>query len=219
MVILPVKTRNRHCRPGFTCVDAVVITLVVGILMVVFLPVLAGGRRHPSHFNCVNNLKQTGIAFRIWEGDNNDKYPMAVSVTNGGAQELIIGGKVADCFRVMSNELATPKILVCPQDSRRQFATNFDCLNRLNISYFIGVDSAEADPLSVISGDDNLMLNHHQLLSGVITPGLHTFTWTRDRHQSSGNVLMADGSVQTVTQIRAGLIAGDSFATNRIAIP
>jgi hypothetical protein len=38
---------------------------------------------------CVNDLKQVGIAFRLWEGDNNDKYPMAVSVTNGGAMELI----------------------------------------------------------------------------------------------------------------------------------
>ena len=43
------------------------------------LPALAAAKRKAQRINCVNNLKQVGLAFRIWEGDNNDKYPMAVS--------------------------------------------------------------------------------------------------------------------------------------------
>ena len=43
------------------------------------LPALAAAKRKAQRINCVNNLKQDGLAFRIWEGDNGDKYPMAVS--------------------------------------------------------------------------------------------------------------------------------------------
>jgi hypothetical protein len=49
---------------------------------------------------CVNNLKQVGLALRVWAGDNNDKYPTSLVV--------------------MSNELSTPKILICPGDKARQ---------------------------------------------------------------------------------------------------
>jgi hypothetical protein len=53
-----------------------------------------------ERIQCVNNLKQVGLAFRIWAGDNNDKYPTSLVV--------------------MSNELSTTKILVCPSDTARQ---------------------------------------------------------------------------------------------------
>lgn len=53
-----------------------------------------------ERIQCVNNLKQVGLAMRIWAGDNNDKYPTSLVV--------------------MSNELSTPKILICPSDTARQ---------------------------------------------------------------------------------------------------
>jgi hypothetical protein len=53
-----------------------------------------------ARIQCVNNLKQIGLAFRVWGGDNNDKYPTSLVV--------------------MSNELSTTKILVCPSDTARQ---------------------------------------------------------------------------------------------------
>jgi len=37
--------------------------------------------------SCSNNLKQLGLAYQVWAGDNDGKFPMAVSVANGGALE------------------------------------------------------------------------------------------------------------------------------------
>ena len=58
------------------------------------------GQMDAERIQCVNNLKQVGLAFRIWAGDNQDKYPTTLNV--------------------MSNELSTTKILVCPSDKARQ---------------------------------------------------------------------------------------------------
>jgi len=52
---------------------------------------------------------------------------MQTSITNGGTMELIGTRRVFAHFGVMSNELSTPKILFCPQetDPSRQSASTF----------------------------------------------------------------------------------------------
>ena len=85
------------------------------------LPALAAAKRKAQKINCTNNLKQVGLSFRIWEGDNDDKYPQAVSSTAGGASEYVAHGNgtvtptapsaydAGMVFMVMSNELSTPE--------------------------------------------------------------------------------------------------------------
>jgi hypothetical protein len=93
----------------------------------------------------VTNLKQIDLAFRIWPGDQSDKYPMQVSVANGVAMELIATENVAACFQVMSNELSTPKILTCPADISRfaaeHFATGFSNAARDSVKLILDKDS------------------------------------------------------------------------------
>ena len=206
-------------RQAFTVFEGLVIGCILLLLLVVFLPLLAP-RHHRTMVWCVNNLKEVGIAFRIWEGDNNDKYPMAVSVAQGGAQEMMATGNVAACFQVMSNELATPKILVCPEDSGHEAATDFNSnFTRANISYFIGVDAVESDPQAVMAGDANLVLNGHAVPPGVIYLRANAVTWSKSRHAGAGFVLIADGSVQAETKIGFTSAPGTLFATNRLAVP
>jgi hypothetical protein len=161
-------------------------------------PVLHNGRQR---INCVSNLKQIGIACRLWEGDNNGKYPMGVSVTNGGAMELAATGNVAVCFQVMSNELSTPKILLCPEDTHRTYATNFSTgFSSANISYFLNPDAVETYPQMIMIGDDNLLVDGKPVQPGILNlrPGT-TIAWTKDRHHGVGNIGLADGSAQQVT--------------------
>jgi hypothetical protein len=225
------KLRFRNNRThALTRTEILVIVAVLAVLAIIFLPRLTrkapSPRQQPStRINCVNNLKQVGLAFRIWAGDNNDKYPMSVSVTNGGAMELIADGDVAGCFQAMSNELSTPKILICPADTGRVSAVNFrKNFDNSHISYFINPDAKLSYPPQIMSGDDNLAVDDTPVTSGVAMIPYKDVSWTVDRHVSAGNILNADGSVMEVSS--AGLqkaaklsIQGTPAGANRFAIP
>src|SRR5882724_8113127 len=109
--------RNDSAK-AFTLIELLIVVAIIAVLAAIILPSMARQGCVPGQrINCVNNLKQIGLAFRTWALDNNDKYPMQVSVTNGGAMEIVSTGTVFTVFQVMSNELSTPKILFCPEES------------------------------------------------------------------------------------------------------
>lgn len=170
---------------------------------------------------CENNLKQIALAERIWAGDHNGKFPMDVSVTNGGAMELAATGNVAAVFQVMSSELTTPKLLVCPADENRFVATNFKVnFNAKNISYFVGLDAKTDLPSTLLFGDDNLDVESHPVKSGLIelTPD-SMVTWTTNRHEN-GNVVFADGNVEPVgSMVFRQLLEKTGITTNHLIIP
>jgi len=193
-IVFKMKPRISNQRNrALTFAELLVVIAILVVLVALLLPVLAATRRHPSRINCVSNLKQVNLSFRIWEGDHDNKYPMEISVTNGGAMEATAMGDVVNCYRVMSNELSTPKILICPieADLGKAAATNFtEDLNNSHISYFVSADvTNENFPQRVLSGDDNFLINGVSIKSGFVQYPTHTsIAWGPDRHQFVGNL-------------------------------
>ena len=205
--------------------ELVVVICTVALVAALLLPALAAARRKSSRINCVNDLKQNGLAFRIWEGDNGDKYPMQVSVTNSGAMELAVAGNVSAIFRVMSNELSTPKVLVCPADAKRHCATNFTTdLNHQTISYFVALDAENKYPQMILTGDDNLEVNGIRVRPGSLNLlRSASVKWTTERtgqFHGPGNIGFVDGSVQQTTDLTLQTaLVNTGTATNRLVIP
>lgn len=132
--------------------------IVMGLVLPIDHPIIyAGEGQKAVHINCVNNLKQIGLVFRMWSDDHGN-YPFNVSTNAGGTMEWCAVGK--DGFdsnvwlhlQVMSNELSTPKVLACPKDSSKKPAVDFQSLGPANVSYRLhtGTNFSEANPRTVL---------------------------------------------------------------------
>jgi type II secretory pathway pseudopilin PulG len=212
--------KARDC--GFTFVEILVIVATLAVLAALLLPALAASKKKTKRINCTNNLKQCCLAFKVWPRYQSDEYPMEVSTDRGGTKEFTNGADVFRHFQVMSNELSTPKILVCPADSERSAAVNFRQFNNQNVSYFVNLDAKDEFPQRFLDGDRNIT-GESEPENGILklVPGQHA-GWTAAIHRNSGNVGLTDGSVQTcstnglVTALRD---SGDVTNTWRIALP
>ena len=136
----------------------------------------------------------------------------------GGSLEAVTNGEVFRHFQVMSNELSDPRILVCPTDTRRPAASFRSGFSNTNLSYFVGVDADEILPQMLLSGDRNLT-NAAPLSNGILFVTSNTPAWwTAGLHKKEGNVVLADGSIQswsTLELMKFSQLGG----TNRLALP
>ena len=216
-LVMKTNISRRGCS-GLTKWD---VLIVVAILFVLFL-LLAPTNRNPDRerrISCVNQLKEAGRAFLNWRHDHDDKYPWQVSIHDGGTMEWAMAGPAYRHFRVLSNELANPKILICPSDKERVFTTNFARLTNLNISYFVVLLPTNALREAVLMGDRNLALTN-QLPAGV-----HAITTNMDlgfypsQHGLTGNVYLDNDTVVQANQTRIRQLFKSGLPTNWVAVP
>jgi prepilin-type N-terminal cleavage/methylation domain-containing protein len=214
------KFRCNQRKRGLTLVELLVIIAIFALMAMLIYP---GGRQDKARalrVQCVNNLKQTGVAFDTWAKDHGEKFPMEISQTNGGTMEFVTGANEWRHFQIMSNELITPWVLICPADNARMRATNFTFLNNSNLSFFINVDYSRPNLHALWSGDRNLT-NASPIRDGILELTTNKpAVWTAEMHKKVGNLLLFDGSVQQASE--AGLrnaIANSGASTNRLQMP
>ncbi|HEX4265073.1 MAG TPA: type II secretion system protein [Verrucomicrobiae bacterium] len=200
-----------------TLIEVLVIMAIIGVFAAVLTPALFRAKARALRISCTGHLKQIGLGTYVWEGDHLNKYPMSVPGTNGGTMEFTSGTTVFRNFQVLSNELSTPFILICPADTdRNRFrATNFAYLNNSNLSYFVGLDANETDPQGILSGDRNLT-NGTAVKNGILQLTTNSAAgWTDEMHKQCGNIALADGSVQQVSTIglRESITNASPFTT------
>jgi len=99
---------------------AIVLSAVVApaaIAAAMALPALAQAKSRSQSVACVNNLKQIGLAMRIWAMDHGDTFPTD--------------------FVSMKQELGTPRVLFCPMDKNAPApgTVTWDNLDPSTISY------------------------------------------------------------------------------------
>jgi hypothetical protein len=175
--------------------------------------------------DCVNNLKQVGLSYRTWPQGSQNEFPQSVAVTNGGSKEWLAAGQLFLHYRTMSNELTTPKILVCPADNLKVPATSFGAgFSDRNSSYFVSCDASETCPQTFLTGDRNLAVSGKAVQAAMLilsTNSPAAVSWTKSIHDSCRNICLGDGSVQQFfdqARLNAAVRYQD-LATNRLVLP
>jgi len=173
-----------------------------------------------TRVKCTNNLKQLALAFNLWTQDYETGFPMEVSEAKGGTRQAALAGQLLPNLLIISNQLRTPSILLCPEDKKRKPAITFSNLTTLNVSYFVNIDAALTNQNHIIAGDRNLAI-----AGSPVKPGFLHITnaadvqWANWLHDGGGNVALVDGSAHQVTSKGLRDLLTLCGPTNRLIIP
>lgn len=242
---------SRHGAPAglFTRLELLLVLACLGLLAGLGLPTVANTGQSSDQAWCANNLRLVGRAIHLWGADHQNLTPWRIPLADGGTQRSGKAGAAWYEFSFVSNQMVTPRILVCPSDTKRvatDFSTRADggFLNagyRNNaLSYWVGLDagygygrllSFDNSPGHALSGDRNLSVNGLNVgcstgvnnASSINARPVQSMTssWTNGIHGRYGNVLLNDGRVlwTSTLSMRETLSTGDDNGNIHLLIP
>jgi hypothetical protein len=214
---LPKRATNR----ALTVLEVLVVVAVIAMVAAMVLPMRYVPDKTPSTA-CLSHLKQIDLGFLLYAEDNAGKFPMQVSITNGGTMEFLNRNQTFPHYQKLSQYIRDMEVLRCPADKNRQSAANYLELADSNLSYFLNADVSTNNPAeSILAGDRNLQANGQPVSAGLFTLTTNLdMSWTRELHLNSGGLGFADGHAEFSRKTNLNsLVKRQNVASSRFSIP
>ena len=210
---------------AFSLIESLVFLAIIGILVALLLPTLARSRARARAAVCANQMKQWGMAFRMYADDNNGWF---FTTKHWESTEFLMNGhKARNVYARYLSDASSDKIIElrnCPSAFKSTSATQLKAENRYgysmnwpNVKTSKGYEPAEIDSyggtsyrldkipkpaefLLLVDTDGSRFSARSSELKGMVSSIL-------DRHAGGVNILWAD---QHVTLVSFDTIAAQS---------
>jgi len=177
-------------KKGFTLIELLVVIAIIALLMSILMPALQRVKNQARTTACLANLKQWGLMFAMYTGDNDGKF--FSGQING--QWTGSGRFWREAMRPYSKD---DKTWLCPQATKNRGYGNSGGGGTMPLSWdeaWVIVDNADGDPDIGSYGLNGWVLNPPSNVTSVYGRSPASDHWRTSYVQGSNNIPVFTGS-------------------------
>jgi len=126
----------KRTKQGFTLIELLVVIAIIAILAAMLLPALARAREQARRSVCISNLKQLGLAMKMYSQDYREFFP-----TNSTASDVSVQSTGRNLALLYDAYISTTDAFVCPSDLKKNGGAG-DLAGTLSYAYARGLNES-----------------------------------------------------------------------------